>query len=211
MVKRKLKKSVIPTLYACAIVAVLGCAYMIENAISNQQFNEDDHYGYVNKTIFDESVPVVNEKETKMIRPYKDTNVKVVKNYYDYKADSTQQENSLIYHDNTYIQNSGVSYGGVDNFDVVSVLDGTVIDVKEDKLLGKIVQVKHANDIISVYQSLGKVNVKKNDTLKQGDVIGTCGMSNLSKELNNHLNFELIKSGQVVNPEEFYDKVPSEG
>lgn len=211
MGKRKLKKSVIPMLYALAIVAVLGCAYMIENVISNQKFENDDHYGYVNKTIFDETVPVVGEQATKMIRPYTDTNVKIVKNYYDYKADSEKQQNSLIYHDNTYIQNSGVSYGGIDNFDVVAVLDGTVVSVKEDKLLGNVVEIKHANDIISVYQSLGKVNVKNNDTVKQGTVIGTCGTSNISKELNNHLNFELIKGGQIVNPEEYYDKVPSEG
>lgn len=209
MTNRRLKKSVVPVLYALAIVAVLGCTYMIERAVSNQKFKDDDHYGYVNNTIFDETVPVVGEKVA-IIRPYKDSEVKIVKNYYDYKSDSTKQEGSLIYHDNTYIQNSGVAYGGKDNFEIVSVLDGTVIDVKEDKLLGKIVQIKHANDFISVYQSLGTVKVKKDDTVKQGDVIGTSGTSNISKELNNHLSFELIKSGKIVNPEEYYDKIPSE-
>lgn len=209
MTNRRLKKSVVPVLYVIAIITVLGCAYIIERTISNQKFKEEDHYGYVNNTIFDETVPVVGEKVV-MIRPYKDAAISIVKNYYDYKADSAKQESSLIYHDNTYIQNSGVAYGGKDNFEVVAVLDGTVIDVKEDKLLGKIVQIKHANDFISVYQSLGTINVKKDDIVKQGDVIGTSGTSNISKELNNHLSFELIKSGQIVNPEEYYDKIPSE-
>lgn len=209
MVKRRLKKSVIPALYAVAIVAVLGSVYLIENAISNRGFQEEDHYGKVNNTIFDESVPVVNNEVT-MIRPYKDGEIKIVKNYYDYKGTEESQQNSLIYHDNTYIQNSGIAYGGKDNFEIVAVLDGTVVDVKEDKLLGKIVQIKHANDIISIYQSLGTVNVKKDSTVKQGDVIGTSGTSNIAKDLGSHLSFELIKSGQIVNPEEYYDKIPSE-
>lgn len=209
MVQRKLKRGVVPVLYGIAIMGVLGSAYMVEKAISNQQFKEDDHYGYVNKTVFDESVPVVSEKQ-KIVRPYKDQAIKIVKNYYDYKATSDQQQNSLIYHDNTYIQNSGVSYGGKDNFEVISILDGTIVSVKEDKLLGKIIEIKHDNDLISVYQSLGKVNVKKDDAVKQGQVIGTSGTSNISKELNSHLHFELIKGGQIVNPEEYYDKLPSE-
>ena len=49
----------------------------------------------------------------------------------------------------------------------------------------------------------------KDAVVKQGDVIGTSGTSNISKELNSHLKFELIKNGQIVNPEEYYDKTPS--
>lgn len=56
--------------------------------------------------------------------------------------------------------NSGVDYGGKENFEVVSILDGTVIDVKEDDLLGKIVEIRHSNEMISVYQSLSEVTVK---------------------------------------------------
>lgn len=210
MIQRKLKKWVIPSLYALAIIAILGSVYLIENAMnSNKNFKEDDHYGKVNNTIFDDSIPVINSSST-LIRPYKDASIKIVKNYYNYKGSEEDQQNSLIYYDDTYIQNSGVSYGGKDNFEVIAVLDGTVTEVKEDKLLGNIVQIKHANDIISVYQSLGTVNVKKDDSVKQGDVIGTSGTSNISKDLGSHLDFELIKSGQIVNPEEYYDKVPSE-
>ncbi len=210
MIQRKLKKWVIPSLYALAIIAILGSVYLIENAMnSNKNFKEDDHYGKVNNTIFDDSIPVINSSST-LIRPYKDASIKIVKNYYNYKGSEEDQQNSLIYYDDTYIQNSGVSYGGKDNFEVIAVLDGTVTEVKEDKLLGNIVQIKHSNDIISVYQSLGTVNVKKDDSVKQGDVIGTSGTSNISKDLGSHLDFELIKSGQIVNPEEYYDKVPSE-
>lgn len=208
MTKRRLKKSVVPMLYVMAIVAVLGCAYMIESVISNQKFNDDDHYGRVSDTVIEDSKPVVGEEEAiqKVIRPYNDGNVKIVKGFYDYTKTSEEQQSALIYHDNTYIQNSGVCYGGVDSFDVIAVMDGTVIEVKEDNLLGKIVQIKHEGELVSVYQSLGNVNIKKDDVIKQGDIIGTSGTSNINKDLNNHLSFELIKAGAIVNPEDLYDK-----
>ena len=57
------------------------------------------------------------------------------------------------------MQSTGVSYGGVDDFDVVAVLDGTVTSVREDELLGTIVEIKHNNNLTSVYQSLKDVSV----------------------------------------------------
>ena len=83
-------------------------------------------------------------------------------------------------------------------------------EVKEDKLLGKIIQMKHDKDIISIYQSLSETSVKKGDTVKQGQVIGKSGTSNISTDLGSHLLFELIINGSTVNPEEYYDKLVSE-
>ncbi len=205
MRQRRLKKSVIPFIYMSAIVLVLGCAYMIESLINQENFQDDDHYGYVSETIFENSEPVVNT-DIVITRPYTDPEITVLKDYYDYKADSTKQENSLILYESTYLQNSGISYGGKDNFDVTSILDGTVNDVKEDKLLGKIVEIKHDNHLTSVYQSLSDVSVKKGDTVKQGQQIGKSGTSNVEKELGNHLHFELIDNGQTVNPNDYFDK-----
>ena len=37
----------------------------------------------------------------------------------DYKSEAENQEKSLIYYENTYLQNSGVSYGREASFDVV--------------------------------------------------------------------------------------------
>ena len=108
------------------------------------------------------------------------------------------------------MQNSGIAYGGKDNFDVIAILDGEVVEVKNDKLLGNIVQIKHNEKIISVYQSLSETNVKKGDTIKQGQVIGKSGTSNISKDLGSHLLFELIINGTTVNPEDYYDKLVNE-
>lgn len=211
MTNRKLKKPVMYGVYIASILLVLGAIYLIESSLSKGSFKEDDKDKptYVSDTIFEEEVPVVGE-DVKIIRPYTDKEIKILKNYYDYQADNETQLESILYHENTYLQNSGVSYGGKDNFDVVSILDGTVIDIKEDALLGKIVQISHSNDMISIYQSLGDVTVKKGDQIKQGIVIGKSGTNNIAKDLGSHLDLELIIKGQTVNPESYYDKSISE-
>lgn len=208
MTERRLKKSVVYGIYSLGIIAVIGTIYLIESSISTGRLTDDD-FTYVSKTIFDESIPVIAQ-DVKIARPYSDSEIKLVKSYYDYQADEETQKNSIIFHENTYMQSSGVAYGGKENFEVKSVLDGTVVDVKEDKLLGKIVEIKHSNDVISVYQSLSEVTVSKNDVVKQGDIIGKSGVSNISTELGNHLYFELIIKGTTVNPEEYFDKLVKE-
>lgn len=205
MKQRRLKKSVIPFVYVSAIVLVLGCAYMIESLVNQEGFKDEDKYGYVSETIFDNAEPVVND-DVVITRPYTDPDITVVKDYYDYKADSTKQENSLILYESTYLQNSGISFGGKENFDVTAILDGTVSSVEDDELLGKIIEVKHENNLISVYQSLSSANVKQGDTVKQGQVLGKSGTSNVEKDLGNHLHFELIDNGQTVNPNDYFDK-----
>ena len=103
-----------------------------------------------------------------------------------------------------------MDFGLTDTFDVVSVLDGTVVDVREDELLGTIVEIKHDNDFISSYQSLSEVSVKKNDAITRGQVIGKRGKNTIDQDLGNHLHFELYKSGEVVDPSKYFDQVISD-
>ena len=150
-------------------------------------------------------MPVVGMEKV-IVRPYIDTNVKAVKFFYDYEAEANKQEQSIIYYESTYMQNSGVSYSGKESFDVVAILDGSVINVTENNLLGKIVEIRHTNELISVYQSLSETNVSQGDTVTQGQVIGVSGTSNISSDLGDHLHFEILYKGKVVDPETLYDK-----
>ena len=141
-----------------------------------------------------------------MINPYTDKNVKIGKTYYDYKGEEKNQENSITVHDNTYMQNTGIDFISDQIFDVVSVQDGTVINVKEDNLLGKVVEIKHESGLISSYQSLSEISVKKGETITQGQIIGKSGTNELDKESGNHLHFEIYKDGTSVNPENYLNK-----
>ena len=207
MESRRIKKSAVYAIYSIGIIALIGTIYLIETSIAKDSFKEnDDNYGYVSKTIFDETVPVMNEANgVQLIRPYTDEKVKIVKNYYDYKGEEETQKNSIFFHEDTYMQSTGVSYGGVEDFDVVAVLDGTVTSVREDELLGTIVEIKHNNNLTSVYQSLKDVSVKKDDKVSQGQPIAKAGTSNIDTSLKNHVYFELIQDGKVINPEEQFN------
>lgn len=206
MSKRKLKKEVIYIGYGVIFLMIVGLIYLVESSISKKLFEtEMVDYDYVTETIIDDEFPVVNIGQI-IIRPYVDDNIKVVKSYYDYLKEKNEQERAIIYHENTYYQNSGVDYSGQKNFEVVAILDGEIIEVIEDALLGFTIEIKHNNEIISTYQSLSEVMVKKDDVIKQGEIIGKSGSSNFSKELGDRLHFELIYKGQVVNPEEYYEK-----
>lgn len=205
MENRKLKQSVVYGLYAFGFVFLLGVIYAIESYVLTYRYNDQEEIDYVNKTIFEEEVPVINTEEV-LIRPYSNSEVKILKNFYDYKADASSQQQSLIYYENTYLPNSGISYGGVDNFDIIAVYSGTVTSIKQDNLLGTVVTVTHDNNMISIYQSLGEVMVEENQVITQGEVIGKSGVCDIEKDLNSHLHFELILDGVVVNPELYYDK-----
>jgi len=207
MTERRLKKSVVYGLYGLSFIAVLALIYVLE--VSSSKRLEDDSI-YVNDVIIDNEIPVVNMEDS-IIRPYNMEGISIVKGYYDYQAEISSQLESLIYYEDTYLQNSGVDYSKKgEAFDVLSILDGTVIDVSENTLLGKTIQIRHDNGLVSVYQSLGEVNVALNDEVLQGSIIGVTGEANIDTKLGNHLHFELILNGQNVNPENYYDKKLSE-
>ena len=101
---------------------------------------------------------------------------------------------------------SGVSYGKDSEFDVLAILDGKVIKVSEDDTLGNIITIEHDNGIVSTYESIKDIKVKEGDTVKQGDIIATSSVANISSDLKNHLYFELSIKNDVVNPENYFDK-----
>lgn len=204
MKRRKLKPYVLPTIMTLAIVSVMFGTAMLRSNLQKDT-SEDELTSYVTSTVLEEEQPVIKES-TMMINPYIDTTVSIGKNYYDYKADAETQEKSIVYHDNTYMQNSGTDFIGEKVFDVVAVLDGSVTDVKEDETLGKVVEIKHENGYISIYQSLSEVSVKKGDMVTQGQVIGKSGTNELDKDMGNHLHFELYVNGTVVNPTLYLNK-----
>ena len=201
MKKRKLKSFVLPTL-VCTLILVLSITLSLSNKNETQPKHE---VSYVSNIILNSELPVMEHSIT-MINPYLDNSVAIGKSYYDYKASSESQEKSILYYDGTYIQNSGIDFISEQVFDIVSVLEGEVIEVREDKVLGKIVEIKHSNDYVSLYQSLSEVNVKKGDTINQGQVIGKSGTNELDKSIGNHLHFELFYNGIIVNPQEHLNK-----
>ena len=182
--------------------------YLVRNIFSKNMDSKENETKYVDNGITDVDtvIPVISTS-IGIIRPYTNSEVKLVNSFYNYQADAESQQNSILYYENTYMQNSGVDYAMDSEFDIVSILDGTVIKVEENDILGTIVEIRHTNDLISVYQSLKDVTVKVDDKVIQGQIIAKSGTSNINTSLTNHLHFELYHKGTVVNPEEYYDKL----
>ena len=180
-------------------LVVVGLFFSVKYTI-----NKENDITYVSKAILDEYIPVFNTtQESKIIKPFT-KKVEIEENYYDYLNESTQ-ENSIIYYENTYIQNTGINYTNTDKFDIVSILDGEVIDIKEDNLLGNTITIKHSNNLVSVYSTVEDIKVSVGSNVTQGEIIATSGTSTLLKD-NYNLHFELYANGEVVNPENYYDK-----
>ena len=205
MKRLKLRSYVIPSVSAIALIVVALISIVNMNA-TNKYDENLKNIDYVTNTILDNEIAVINDTSTKMINPYTDQNVTIGKYFYNYKGEVNQQEKSIIYHNDTYLQNSGIDFISENIFDVVSVLNGTIANVSENETLGKIVEISHENGLITIYQSLSDVTVKKGDTVTQGQVIGKSGTNKLDKEIGNHLHFELYTNGQIVDPNLYLNK-----
>ncbi len=208
MRKIRIRYSLAPVIYGAIVVVFLFGMYFAQKEARNLLFKNDSSLRYVDGEITenkDNDVPVVGSSSS-IVRPYLDNSVSIAKTFYDYTGEESEQENSIIYYEGTYMQNSGVDYAKDSVFDVISILDGTVISVEDSDILGKTIQIRHSNDLISVYQSLSETSVKKDDQVIQGQIIAKSGTSNINKDLGNHLHFELYYKGKIVNPEEYYNK-----
>lgn len=150
---------------------------------------------------------IKEEKEVETIKlPYQGNNITIGRGYYDYKKTKDENKNSITYFNDTYMQNSGIDYVSQNIFNVQSIMKGTVLDVKEDENIGKIIEIKHDNNYISVYEGLSETSVKKGDFVSAGMIIGKSGTNKVDESLGNHLHFELYIDGSIVNPEEYLGK-----
>ncbi len=204
MKKRKLKGFVLPTFSAFLVSILFITIINLSNNMTSEKDTQD--YTYSNQSIISNTMPVLNEDDV-IIRPYQAEKINIYKKFYDGENNT---DNAIIYYNDTYIQNSGILYNCEEEFNVVSILDGEVIEVKKDDLLGYVVEVKHSNNLISSYEGLKSINVKKGDRITQETLIGKSGEIKLDVNLKNALLFELIKDGKYVNPENYFDKKAKE-
>ncbi len=201
---RKLKKFVLPTIYTIAITSVFVSIVLIGKTL-NSYVKEDINSYVVNALLDEEATPVMNLTNDKVVKPFTAQDVVISKNFYENEADEETQQKSLIYYENTYMQNSGVLYTAENPYDIVAVLDGKVAEIKEDEILGNVLVIEHNSDLKTTYQSISDIKVKVGDEVKQGDIIATSGENKLNDANKNCLLFEVYNKGQLINPEKFYE------
>lgn len=204
MKTKRLKMFVLPTVY----VMVIGVLFISISFLGNVLQSKIE-YGNMAVSALKSNVTPVGKNddivESKIERPYVSSDVSISKSFYDMKDEEATQQNSLVYYENTYLQNSGVLYSANNPFDVISAYDGTVTNVSKDEILGNFVEITHNSNLKTIYYSLSDVQVKKDDTVISGDVIGKSGDNSLNGETKNCLLFEVYHNGTAIDPEDFYN------
>ena len=102
----------------------------------------------------------------------------------------------------------GYTLGATAGTKVVACYDGEVTSVIEsgDASTGRLVRIKHADGMETVYSSLAEITVKVGDKVKSGDQIGTVGNSaNYEAFDMPHVRLMTYKDGKPVNPENFVE------
>ncbi|MDP3180595.1 MAG: M23 family metallopeptidase, partial [Bacteroidota bacterium] len=86
---------------------------------------------------------------------------------------------------------------------VRSAFDGRVRIAKRFSGYGNLVLVRHRNGLETIYGHLKAINVKANDTIKAGDLIGLGGRT--GRATCNHLHFETRLFGQPFDSNKYID------
>lgn len=92
---------------------------------------------------------------------------------------------------------TGIDIAGNEGDKIISAITGTVTLVSEEGNLGKHIKIEN-NELATVYAHCSNIYVSEGQQIEQGQEIGEVGSTGNST--GNHLHFEVIKSGEYINP-----------
>jgi len=92
----------------------------------------------------------------------------------------------------------GVDYAAPVGTPVIAVADGVVAESSFQGGYGNMVVIQHNANQSTAYAHLSRMNVRKGQAIKQGDVVGAVGSTGLST--GPHLHFEFRINGRHVDP-----------
>jgi len=102
----------------------------------------------------------------------------------------------------TYARHEGLDLIASLETPVYAAASGVVIDVvRSRKTSGNLIEIRHNDTYTTRYCHLGEISVKKGQSVKLGQKIGSVGMTGNS--FAPHLHYEVRKDGEVVDPINF--------
>ncbi|GIN69734.1 stage II sporulation protein Q [Bacillus sp. J14TS2] len=209
--KKVLKKRwVYPAIYLASAALIISGIFWFQAANKDvadppsvTENNTDDLLGSNNN---EDAVEVTQSLENVDMPVANADEVEYVTEFFDINASEEEQEAALIVDGNKYHPNLGVDIAKKDNseFDVLAALSGKVTAVRDDSLLGNVIEIEHDKGVTTIYQSVKNMKVQVGDSVKQGDALATSGTSQLNKDAKTHLHFEIRKDNQAVNPQSYF-------
>ena len=98
-------------------------------------------------------------------------------------------------------RHSGMDIAAPEGTEVITPLSGEVIISSNFFYKGNVIYVNHGAGLVSSYSHLSKLEVKKGDKIKTGDIIGLVGQT--GRVTGPHLHWEVYLMGVPINPEVF--------
>ena len=92
----------------------------------------------------------------------------------------------------------GIDIAAPSGTPIQAIAGGYVSRIREEELLGKVLEIKHANGIVSLYGHLETVLVEPRQAIKSGDPVATVGSSGVTT--GTHLHLEIKERGINVDP-----------
>lgn len=103
---------------------------------------------------------------------------------------------------------SGIDFSGDNGAQIKAISYGKVTKIYDDPLYGTIVEIDHGNEVIAKYCGINKetLEIKVDDIVKAGELIGYLGEIPCEKSEVSHLHFEILYKGKYTDPLEIMNK-----
>lgn len=200
----KYSKILLPTFYIGIIAVMVLCATLVVSGVKTYLANREEMKFTIDNVFDEDTTPVVKTETDTIVKPYIAESVKVGRYFYDFESDEKKQEKSLILYEDTYMQNNGVDYVDSKNFDIVAILDGEVISIEDSEVYGKVVTIKHNDNLKSVYSNVEGVLVSIGYKVHQGEIFAMSAKPKLKSDYESMLHFEVFYKESAIDPENMY-------
>lgn len=200
----KYSKILLPTFYIGIIAVMVLCSTLVVSGVKTYLLNRQEMKFTIDNVFDEDTTPVVKTETNIIVKPYISDSVKVGRYFYDFESDENKQENSLILYEDTYMQNNGVDYVDNKNFDVVAILDGEIISIEDSEVYGKVVTIKHNDNLKSVYSNVDGVLVTVGYKIHQGEIFAMSAKPKLKSDYESMLHFEVFYKESAIDPENMY-------
>ena len=200
----KYSKILLPTFYIGIIAVMVLCSTLVVSGVKTYLLNRQEMKFTIDNVFDEDTTPVVKTETNIIVKPYISDSVKVGRYFYDFESDEKKQENSLILYEDTYMQNNGVDYVDNKNFDVVAILDGEIISIEDSEVYGKVVTIKHNDNLKSVYSNVDGVLVTVGYKVHQGEIFAMSAKPKLQSDYKSMLHFEVFYKESAIDPENMY-------
>lgn len=156
---------------------------------------------------FDEVFELAKRKEEMMaaipaIQPVSNKDMHRIGSYFGYRTDPFYKVTKF---------HQGVDFTASVGTEIYSTGDGTVVSIERSRGgYGNCIVINHGFGYQTLYAHLSKMDVKRGQQIKRGQVIGRVG--NTGKSTSPHLHYEVHKNGTPVDPINYFfnDLTPEE-